>query len=255
MTIWKLLRTGSEDEALKLLQRAYLTDASASNMMSLGVGYLWMRRYEDASEHFKKYRHSVQNRKPPMDDDGLYAFEGIAYWCVSDFPLAVTTWKTGLNAPYATGGVPVKLPILLHHASVLYPWVFPRANAEGLLDERIAKPWRRGWPLPLAKYIRHLITEAELEAAWTEPLSPNGLGILSQFEWQVDLHRWECAFHECFVRLDRGSYSVTNFLTKMHSLADSSLPEWADERKFTNLIWRPEYYLARCESERTDRME
>ena len=252
MRAWELVRSGREDEALPSLHKAYSANPSGSNAMSLGVGYMWARQYADAASHFKNYCVLAQHHKPPMDSDGEYAFEGMAYWYLGDLPGAITTWKMGLEAPYSVAGVPVKLPILLHHASVLQPHLFSKEDAENLLDNRIAKPWRTGWPLPLARYIRHRITKAELEAAWKEPLSPNGLGILSQFEWQVDLYRWECEFHEAFVRLDGGSDSISTFRTKMRSLIDTSLPRWEGERKFASLISRPEFYLARCEAERTD---
>jgi hypothetical protein len=117
MTKCELLRNGSEDEALQLLQEDYSKAPSPSNMMSLSVGYMWTRRFDDASNHFREYLHSAQRRSPPMDGDGDYAFLGMAYGCLGDIPLAIATWKVGLKAPYSVAGVPVKLPILLHHAS------------------------------------------------------------------------------------------------------------------------------------------
>jgi hypothetical protein len=49
---------------------------------------------------------------------------------------------------------------------VLQPEIFPKEDAEKLLDERITRALRTSWPLPVAKYLRGFLTETELEAAW-----------------------------------------------------------------------------------------
>jgi hypothetical protein len=252
MTEWEMLRNGREDEALRILQEKYEGDFCASTVVSLGVGYMWSRQYTAAFGLFQQYLDSQLIRKTKMQGDGDYAFLGSAMWCLGEFQRAVEVWKSGLKAPYSAGGVSVGLPILLLHASALRPQEFSREYAEKLLDNRIEKAWRKGWPLPVSKYLRGILDEAELEEAWRGPLSPNGLGILSQQEWQVDLYRWECAFHESFVRLTDGKDSILAFRTRMRTLADTSRPEWATEKQFAHLIRTPKFYLARCEAEATE---
>jgi hypothetical protein len=247
---WDLLRGVNFDEGLQLLRERFLNDPSPSSAMSLGIGYMWAGKYEAASEHF---RDQVGTSHTVGDSD--YAYAGAAHWCLNDYPAAAKLWQSGLDTPYTYGGIGVFLPILLRVASILRPGVFPKGDADRLIAAKVNDPRINHWPGYIGLYHLGRIDDAGLEAAWTTPLSPNGLGILSQWEWKVPLNRWTCAFHKSIVDIDQQEIKLPEFRSRMRSMVDTTGPGWAEERQFLGLLWKAEFFIARHEGEESGPIE
>jgi hypothetical protein len=241
---WMLLRTGRFDEGLFLLRNNYNKRPSASAAMSLGIGYMWAGEYASASSHFQD---RFKDSRIVGDND--YAYAGAANWCLNDYSTAVKIWQSGLKAPYAYGGLGVFLPILLKVASILRPGILPTAEADQLITAKTYDPRINSWPGYIGLYHLDRLDDAALEDAWRAPLSPNGLGVLSQWEWQIPQERWKCAFHAAVKDLGKDEITLGEFRRRMQPLVDIQRPEWAEERQFTSLLWKTEFFLARHEAE------
>ena len=45
---WTLIRRGEVDQGLDLMQKAFNETPNPSTLVTLGLGYLWAERYEEA---------------------------------------------------------------------------------------------------------------------------------------------------------------------------------------------------------------
>ena len=235
-TPWDYLRCGKIELGLNAIRKHYELNPSASHTMELGVAYLWMGNYVAAEQLFQ---HAIKT--DPTPGDIFYGMVGTAMWSMNHPELAVRCWQSGLDAPYAVGGVGFKLPLLLFLTSVLRPGVYNRQKAEEILLKRIENPRASSWPGPLAQFIVGQIDKTTLEKAWIGNLGQKVRGILPQLKWVTELY-------EVALQVARGSWSLARFQQQMQHMVDISQPEWSDERNFLLLLWHPEFFVARHEA-------
>jgi hypothetical protein len=229
---WELLRRGAGSAAMRLIREAYPETPTASEIMRLGIAHLWLRDYKAAVEHFQ---HAIRTHRSTIDK--FYGMAGVSWWCTNwaSSGAAVRVWNSGLNAQYNDGAGGVHLPLLMFVASILRYRVFPRSEAEQLLRERINDPRVKNWPGPLAKLV--LDNENMLPALYT--------GV---HERDTKQRKWITRFYRTV--LDYGTESIRwpDFQQIMREMSDTTLPEWADEKDFTSLIWNEEFFIARNEA-------
>ncbi len=154
---WDHLRQENAEQGLTILRERYTHDPSGSHTMELGVAYLWVEDYEAAEQHFQ---YAIKTHRTL--GDVFYGMAGAAVWCTDNPGAAVRHWHAGLDAPYAVGGVGIRLPLLLFLASILRPNVYPRNDASRVLLKRIQDPRSKYWPGPLAKFVLGLGDEKTL---------------------------------------------------------------------------------------------
>src|SRR5262249_3215657 len=73
-------------------------------------------------------------------------------------------WREGLACEFVDVAGGVTLPLLLYHASVLEPTVFPRDEAVQLLETRADDGRASIWPGPVAAYLLDWVHEADLRS-------------------------------------------------------------------------------------------
>lgn len=232
---WDLLRHGDAKEGIALIRESYPRDPSASHIMQLGVGYLWVGDYQAASDHFED---AIKTDRLPVAI--YYGMSGVAHWCLEYPGTAVRVWNRGLDAPFTDGGGGVHLPLLMVVGAILRIEMF-RKEAEGILKERMEDPqrkqWLKNWPGPLAKFAIGAIDNkalAELCIARTE---------------RETLHRkWLAEFYMGVIEYGRGALSPTDLREVMRKTADTSTPELSDERNFLTRVWSEEFFIARHEA-------
>lgn len=181
---WDLLRCGNADQGLTMIRERYRLAPSPSNIMALGVSYMWVGDYKAASQHFQ---YSIQTDKTP--GEGYFGFTGAAEWCLENYSTAVQHWRAGLKAPYAAGGVCIHSPMLLLLASILRPGLFPRREAEELLTQKAKDPRLKFWPGTLGQFIAGQIHEAALEASWLGNIARNVRGVMPQAKWLTEFYK------------------------------------------------------------------
>lgn len=229
---WALLRQGDLEQGLALMREAYIRDPTTSQIMRLGVGYLWAEDYQAAWKHFQD---AIQ--KYPLSISAFYGMAGAAKWCLDQPDAAVAHWHEGLDARHADGGIGIHLPLLLLVASILRPSIFPRSEAQQILSIRINDPRANYWPGPLAKFVLGLIDERTLSQM-----------CIGKSERETLHQKWLARFYESLLEFDGGRMHVTELKTAMRRAADTSQPEWAEERNFLRLLWSEEFFIARREA-------
>jgi tetratricopeptide (TPR) repeat protein len=233
---WELVRHGDIASGIRMMEEGYKQDPSPSRTRQLGTAYLWAHEYEAALKHFQ---HAIKTEHSPGED--LYGFAGSALWCLRKYSLAVESWKAGVNAPSATGGVCTRSPMLLLLASILRPGSFSRKRAEDILLRKAENPRVRNWPGTLAQFLAGIIDKARLEASWIGYIGKDVPDVMPEA-------RWLTSFYESVVELDKGQIDSSHFRRLMSSAVDVSHTQWADQRSFVHLIRYPEYFIARQES-------
>lgn len=228
---WDHLRYGDAEQGLTLIREAYKRKPSASHIMELGVAYLWVRSYEAAAKHFE-----TANQTHIHTMARFYGMAGVAKWCVDDLVGAVEQWHTGLAAQYADVAGGVHLPLLLWVAGTLKARIFPRAEAERLLSDKVRGPRSKSWPGPIASFTLGLIDEATMAAVCVER------------EREVLDREWLTQFYRGLIAFNRGKLSPTELKEVMRRTADASRPEWSDEQNFLTLPWSEEFFIARHEA-------
>jgi lipoprotein NlpI len=227
---WVLLRRGNAEEAILQIQDAYSRQPNPSNIMELGVAYLWLGNYQAAWEHFYDVLQTY-----PRSMSVFYGMCGAAKWCMDEPDKAVSQWRAGLNAQYAdAGGAGVRLPLLLYFGSVVNSSVFSRTEAEGLLAEKASDPRAQNWLGPLAGFVTGRIDENELQKRCTggnEADTRSGL--------------WLADFYAGVVEMGRGN--VAGFKEAMRKILDTTVGQTSDEKFFLSCLWQPEFFLARHE--------
>jgi hypothetical protein len=232
---WSYLRRGNAEQGLAILRERFRITPNGSNTMELGIGFMWVKEYRGAEQHFgdavKAYSAA---------GDAFYGMLGTAKWCLGDRRTAVKRWEAGLDAPFAVGGLGLHLPLLLFVASILSPGVYLKKEAEKLLLSRIDDPRSKYWPGPLAKFVLGLGDENTLDGLCT------GVN-------DVDTrHRkWLTRFYQGILSFDSGSLDPTGLKMLMSVCSDISQPEWSDEDSFLSLLWSEEFYIARHEARAT----
>jgi hypothetical protein len=227
---WHFLRDKDPKRGLALILEAYPQEPTPSYVMQLGIAYLWVRDYAAAGEHFQAAIRT--DRHPP---NSFYGMGGVAKWCIGDSVEAVKLWRAGdLDAHFAdAGGLGITLPLLLFVASILQPEVFSRADACNILNAKIKDPRVKNWPGPLARFV----------------LDPDDEYTLPGVHDRDTQHRkWLKHFYEAILEFNRKNSSLRGFRERMMALADTSQPEWSEEKSFLSLLWSEEFFIARHES-------
>lgn len=232
---WELLRTGEVEQALSMLREGFEQLPNSFNALALGMGYMWAGTYERAAEHFSSAAHS--KRTPPED---LFGFAGAAKWCLKDFGAAIGLWQEGLHAPYATGGVCSKTPMLLFTASVLRPDSFPKGDAEGLIANTSMRV-RYKFQAALGQFLLGQIKKQEMEPLWVGKIARGVWGVLPE-------HKWRTGFYENVLFVSRNELDMDSFRSRMRFITDTSTPEWKDVETFAGILQTPEFFIARCEA-------
>jgi hypothetical protein len=213
--------------------------------MELGAAYLWVEDYQAAEKHFQHAIESARNV-----GDTFYGMAGVARWCRDDAHAAVRHWSSGLDAPYAIGGIGIKLPLLLLMASVLRPTIYPKDIAERILRERLKSPRAKGWPGSLAKFVLGLDSNVEHALAFKAwPISNLEEAERKRREEASRRTReWLIRFYEHILEFGNGHLNPTQFKECMRGVTDVSTPEFSNELYFLSLIRNEEFFIARHET-------
>jgi hypothetical protein len=223
---WDMLRGGKIEQGLTLLRQSYEREPLASEIMELGVAYLWVKQYEQAFKHFQ---HEIKTYTHTMD--AFFGMAGAAKWCLNDPAEAVSQWLSGLDVQYADAAGGIQNPLLLFTASILRPEIYSRKEAEGLLRERVADRRAENWPGPLAMYL--------LDASYLPELERIIGG-----DAEAPHLRWTLVFYQGILARVRGDGS--QFVQSMRETADIS--RCPDEDEFLSRMWREEFFIARHEA-------
>jgi hypothetical protein len=226
---WTFLRTQNVEEGLRIMQQAFPTKLSPSQIMELGVAYMWAERYPAAKNHFQR---AIKQCHGTVSS--FYGMAGAAMWCLGEFDEAVETWRLGLIAEFAdTAGLGVHLPLLLWFASRVKRTSFEETEAIRLIRGKCDDSRIEVWPGPIARFIVREIDERELR---------NHSRCDSQSETQD--RNWLCDFYiAILLEENMGSAAFQNALLK---ISDTTGPEWSDQDVFLSRMWSEEFFLARC---------
>lgn len=230
---WDLLRHGRVEQGLVPLRRAYERKQSPSHIMELGIAYLFAGDYQAGWEHFQS-----AIKRFPYSMSSFYGMAGAAKWCVDDPDAAVKYWHMGLDAKFADGAGGIQLPLLLWSASVVRLGAFPRDEAETILRKRIETVRAANWPGPLARFALGLLDEKTL----------GQLATAGSMRDAPPHRKWLARFYGRVFELGRLNLSLAEFRESMRPLADTSRPEWHNERDFLGLMWTEEFFVARHEA-------
>jgi len=229
---WHCLRTGNTAKGLKEFERNYEREPEASEIMELGVAYLWVRQYEKAWEHFRK---SIKDY--PQSMSSFYGMAGTARWCLGDVIEAVRQWREGLKSDYAdTLGLGIHLPLLLLVGSILRPGSFEKQSALKFLEEKARDDRVSDWPGQIALWALGEIDARELR---------NQCG--GHDEVETYDRQWLASFYDGVLSYRVGKEG--EFKDTMRRLTDTSGPRWADDDFFLARMWSEEFFLARHEAE------
>lgn len=216
-----------------MMREDYACDPSPSHIMELGIGYLWTGKYEAAWEHFQ---HAIKTSS--LSISSFYGMAGVAKWCMDEPVVATEQWVAGLASGYADGGVGTHIPLLLLCASILRPGIYLRREAEQILAPKIEDARVKYWPGPLAMFVLNLIDESVLEER----------SVQGKDRKTPPSAKWLIAFYKRVLELERGRLNLQEFKGAMQRMADTSDPEWSDERTFLYLLWNEEFFIARYEA-------
>jgi hypothetical protein len=227
---WHLLRHGDAERGLSLVRDAYMRKRSSSNIMELGVAYLWTEDYSSADAHFRK---AIQEF--PRHASSFYGMAGVSRWCLGEFTAAVVDWRTGLQAHYAdTSGLGIRLPLLLLVASILAPEVIARGVAEEILEDKVTDDRAGHWPGTVAKFVLGRAGPQE------------SLALTSSTQEFDRKHReWVIQFYRHLLEFGRGELTPAQFSRAMRTATDTSRPEFSDQNYFLALMWSEEFFVAR----------
>jgi hypothetical protein len=230
---WEALMRGDVERGLTLMQESFNETPTPSTLVTLGLGYLWVEKYDVARNHFQDWMDRYR-----VTSDAYFALIGAAQWCLDDTIAACGSWKLGLGAQYIDMAGGIESPLLLWVGSILRPNDTLRREATQILREKVKDPTVRHWPGALAQFVLHQIDESHLEERSTEHLSQK---IPPRRKWQV-------AFYKHVLELKRGGKSTGDTDGTMRGLVDTSGSAWSQDKDFLQLVRNPEFYIARHEA-------
>jgi hypothetical protein len=230
---WKALQRGDLEQGLTLMQESFDSTPSPSTLVTLGLGYLWAKKYEAAWNHFQDWMHRYQ-----VSMEVYLALAGVARWCLDDTTAASESWKLGLRAQYVDMAGGIESPLLLWVGSILRPNDTLRREAAQILGDKVKDPKARNWPGALAQFVLNQIDESSLYERSKERLSGK----------TPPRSRWVIAFYKHVRELERGGLDAGDFKQMMRGLVDISAPEWSEEQDFLQLVRNVEFYIARHEA-------
>lgn len=229
---WHLLRQGNAKEGIAQILETYPKQPSVSNIMTLGVAYLWTADYEAAWNHFQ---HAIRNER--WTHDSFFGMAGAAKWCMDEPDAAIKCWKSGLNCDYGdAGGASVGNRLLLFAASILRKDLIPLSESAALLREKIGDPRITSWPGPLLQFC---LGKGNVDIGVEDTKS--------YFYSRLAIRK----FYRCLLDVEDGILDWNEFRASMRELTDTSLPQFAEQRVFTSLIWKEEFFIARHEARST----
>ena len=225
---WELLRKGEKRQGVDVLLEKYNEKPSTSHTMSLGVAYLWIEDYESAWTHFQ---HAIATQR--WTSDSYYGMAGTAKWCSNEPEAAMECWKSGLDCDYGdAGGASVGNRLLLFVASVLRKDARAEKEAIALLKAKKDDPRISTWPGPL---VLLALGKKNVDLGMERAKRPQArLAVLR--------------FYESLLSLGKSKLTPDEFIKEMGEVADTSQPQWLDEKAFTSLLWNEEFFIARHES-------
>jgi lipoprotein NlpI len=227
---WNVMRRGEVATALRQMQENYAADPDTSHAMELGIGYLWLKDYEAAWEHFNAF-----NQKYPRDANCTYAMAGVAKWCLGKPEEAIKEWLTGDMCDYSDVGK-FEIPLLFHFAGTVEPTVYDKSAAGELLAKRVRDAGITDWPVPLVEFILDEIDESELRGQCFD----------ERFEDETLLHHWLTDFYLGIQKLDeRNTVGFRDLMRKIGNFPWTEFDEC--ERLVLSKLWSPEFFLARHE--------
>jgi lipoprotein NlpI len=227
---WEIMRQGETEHALTLMRENFAQESGTSEAMELGVGYLWLKDYEAAWEHFNMF-----NQRYPRHADCTYAMAGAAKWCLNKTKEALKEWEIGDTCDYADAGQ-FEIPMLLLFASVVQPSVFDKSKAEELLIERTEQAGFTDWPVPIAEFIVGAIDELELRGRCFD----------ERFQDETAFHHWQADFYLGVQKLNQDDES--GFRELMRKVGNVTWEDFdQDQDLFLSKMWSPEFFLARHE--------
>lgn len=233
---WEKLQAGDIEGGLADFRRFYEAEGKdLSEATRLGVALLWLKRYEEAKNHFDAHS-DLQKAKY----DCMYHFSGTARWCLEDRKGAIAVWKSALKCGY-TDWARMETPLMLYFGAVCSPELYEVQTALDLILSRLAKHWEEcGSPL---HYARLLLGEVDR------------MGALANVECKTANDALEECRHVDFwggvkslAEGDRAAYR-----SAMGHVSQLTWDDYAaNEDLFTSILWRPMFFLARHEAERND---
>jgi lipoprotein NlpI len=237
---WEMMQAGDTEGALRCMQDEFAkawnpeySMPSLSEVMELGVGYLWIDDFEAAFDHF-----NFVNQRYPRHAHCTYDMAGTAMWCMGNRIAAVDQWQRGLDVDYADLGYGFSPPLLLFFASIVEPNLFSRAEAETLLAKRLDDPRANRWPASLAEFV---IGRIDFDALRQKGIDKN------DENWTA-FHHWLADFWRGVLELEHGN--AVGYRELMRQTANVSWVEYdRDKRAFLGKLWCPECYLARHEAQ------
>jgi hypothetical protein len=236
---WDLLRRGFLEQGITLMEQSFNETPTPSTLVTLGLGYLWIEKYEAASKHFQDWID-----KYGVTMDAYFALIGAAQWCLDNYVSASESWKSGLRAQYIDMAGGIESPLLLWVASVLKSNDKLRKEAVKILGDKVRSPKVKHWPGPLAQFVLCQIDEESLNDRSAGPMNRN----------TPPRTKWQIAFYRHVLARERGSLSSYDFQEALERLVDTSLPEWSNEEDFLQLVRNPEFYIARHEALKSEKM-
>ncbi len=228
---WFSLRAGKVTTGLRLFQKNYDRQPTASHIMELGVACLWVEQYERAWKLFRKaveeYPHSMSS---------FYGMAGAAAWCLGNVAEAVGQWRNGLESSYAdTDGLGIHLPLLLLTASILRPGSFETQMALRILRKKARDHRVQEWPGPIALLALGEICKGQLQNHCS-----------AADDLQTQDREWLATFYEAVLTYRVGESAILK--RTMQSLADIASPPWANQEFFLVRMWSEEFFIARHEA-------
>jgi len=229
---WDSIRYGDAKLGIDLRTEMYLRRPSASHTMSLGIANLWTKDYESAWNLFE-----YMNKHDRWTRDGFFGMAGSAKWCMDKTEEAVECWRAGLNCSLGdAGGASVGNRLLLFAASILRKGVFLRTDAIALLEEKVRDQRIRAWPGPLVVFCLQN-GRLELDLAEAKP--------------GIESRRAQMKFYRSLLEFDAGVLSRGELNARMEEIGDTSESQWVEQKAFTSLIWKEEFFIARHEALRS----
>jgi hypothetical protein len=224
----EMLERGHRSEGLNLALAQYRRDPDLGNSRTLGFTYLLL---EDYSAAWELCQLALNNLR--WTSSCLFEIAGIAKWCMGDPAAAVERWKAGMGAQYgdAAGGARVRL--LLFAASVLKPNVISRSQARKLLEKKRNQKRIDRWPGHL---VRLCLDEEGIDFEFEQARS------------SLQGRKWEIAFYSALTRFRDQQIDCQELGSIFQQLATLPAEPQSGHPGLGDLMFVPEFYLARFES-------
>jgi hypothetical protein len=230
---WTLIRRGDVEGGLAHMHKAFVDTPNPSTLVTLGLGYLWTERYEDACFLLEDWMRTYGTIM-----EIYLAFVGVARWCLDDPTAATESWMRGLDAQQVDMAGGMESPLLLWVSSVLREERTIQRKALQVLAEKVKDPKVRHWPGPLAQFVLGQIDEERLDECSVER---TGQRITPRRAWQVE-------FYKLALGMQQAHLTPLEFDTMMKAKLLNSVLELSGIEDFLQLVRNPEYYLARHEA-------